>query len=56
MPITGVKGFRDALPEEAQAFSAIERAAAGVLERYGFAEIRLPILEKTELFARSIGE
>jgi histidyl-tRNA synthetase len=56
MPITGVKGFRDALPEEALAFSRIERAAAGVLERYGFAEIRLPILEKTELFARSIGE
>jgi histidyl-tRNA synthetase len=54
--ITAVKGFRDALPAEARVSTAIERAATDVLERYGFHEIRLPILEKTDLFARSLGE
>jgi histidyl-tRNA synthetase len=56
MSITAVRGFRDALPESATVYTRIERAAMEVLERYGFAEIRLPIVERTDLFARSIGE
>ncbi len=53
--ITVVKGFRDVLPAEAAARSQILTAARGVLESYGYAEIELPLLEKGELFARSVG-
>jgi histidyl-tRNA synthetase len=54
--ITGVKGFNDILPGEVEKWQYIEAAARRVFELYGFAEIRLPILEKTELFCRSIGD
>jgi histidyl-tRNA synthetase len=56
MTLTAVKGFRDALPVAARILSRVEDAAVGVLERYGYAEIRVPILERTEVFARSLGE
>jgi len=56
MSLTAVKGFRDALPEAARLLEQVETAALGVLSRYGFHEIRLPIVERTELFARAIGE
>jgi len=56
MSISAVKGFRDALPEAARLLSRVEGTALAVLARYGFAEVRLPIVEKTELFARAIGE
>ncbi len=56
MSVSAVRGFRDALPAMARLLTRIERTAAGVLERYGFDEIRLPLVERTELFARSIGE
>ena len=55
-PIPAVKGFRDVLPPESDRWQAIERAAAGIFGRYGFGEVHLPVLERTELFARSIGE
>ena len=54
--IRAVKGFRDVLPDESRRWQAIEDAAAATFVRYGFGEIRLPILERTELFARSLGE
>jgi histidyl-tRNA synthetase len=47
MSITAVKGFRDALPEAARLLARVEDAAVGVLDRYGYAEIRLPIVERT---------
>lgn len=56
MSISAVKGFRDGLGAAACLSREIESAAAGVLESYGFSEIQLPILERTELFARAIGE
>ncbi|MCM2357734.1 MAG: histidine--tRNA ligase [Geobacteraceae bacterium] len=56
MAITGVKGFNDILPGEVEKWQHIEAAARRVFELYGFAEIRIPILEKTELFCRSIGD
>ena len=56
MSITAVKGFRDALPEAARLLTRVESTALDVLARYGFAEVRLPIVERTELFARAIGE
>ncbi len=54
--IKAVRGFKDLLPEEAGVFRWLEEQAREILRRHGFSEIRLPILERTELFARSIGE
>jgi len=55
-PITAVKGFRDVLPEESARWRALEDAALRVFGRYGYGEIRVPVVERTELFARSLGE
>jgi len=54
--ITAVRGMKDILPEEARIRDRVERIAREVLERHGFRELRTPILERTELFARGIGE
>jgi len=56
MKITSVKGFHDVLPEENARWHWIEQQAREVFARYGFGEIRIPIMERTELFSRSIGE
>ena len=56
MEITAVRGMKDILPEEARIRDRVERIAREVLERHGFRELRTPILERTELFARGIGE
>ncbi len=55
-PITAVKGFRDVLPDESVRWQALEAAAARIFAAYGFGDIRLPVLERAELFARSLGE
>ena len=46
----------DILPEDTPLWQSMETAALEVLSSYGYAEIRLPIIEPTDLFARSIGE
>ncbi|QGY39139.1 histidine--tRNA ligase [Pseudodesulfovibrio cashew] len=51
-----IKGFADLFPEEAAKFTYMEAKAREVFSRYGFGELRTPILEKTELFQKSIGE
>ncbi|HIJ89557.1 MAG: histidine--tRNA ligase [Desulfobulbaceae bacterium] len=56
MTIQALKGFKDILPDEVRAWQHIEATAREIFHRFGFTEIRVPILEKTELFARSIGE
>jgi histidyl-tRNA synthetase len=50
-----IKGTRDILPSESALWNWFEQTACRVLESYHFREIRLPIFEQTELFARSIG-
>ena len=55
MKIKALNGFKDILPEDVGIWRRVEDVVRDVLERFHFAEIRLPILEKTELFARSIG-
>ncbi|MFQ5667796.1 MAG: histidine--tRNA ligase [Candidatus Binatia bacterium] len=55
MKISAVKGFHDILPDESIRWSWTEQQARELFGRYGFAEIRLPIVERTELFRRSIG-
>ena len=54
--ITAVRGFKDILPKEVGKWQYIEKLAREILADFGFREIRIPILEKTELFKRSIGE
>jgi len=54
--ITAVKGMNDLLPEEIGRFHRIESAARAIFERYGFGEVRTPVLEKTGLFVRGVGE
>lgn len=56
MKISSVKGFHDVLPDESARWSWIEQRAREIFARYGLAEIRIPIVERTELFSRSIGE
>jgi len=54
--IQNIRGFGDVLPEETPGWQFVESVFRRELTRYGYDEIRLPIVEKTELFARSIGE
>jgi histidyl-tRNA synthetase len=54
--LTAVKGFNDILPEESGRWQYIEQTARRVFELNGFGEIRVPVMEKTELFCRSIGD
>lgn len=56
MAITAVKGFNDLLPASSGSWQFIEQTARRVFGRFGFSEIRVPIVEKTELFCRSIGD
>src|SRR5262245_4201107 len=56
MKITSVKGFADIFPGEVELWQSVEAEARRVFGAYSFSEIRIPILEKTELFTRSIGE
>jgi histidyl-tRNA synthetase len=50
-----IKGFQDVLPPESAKWARLEAAAEEVFGAYGYAELRLPVLERTELFARGIG-
>jgi len=56
MSITAIRGFNDILPGDTELWRHIERCAWSIFRTCGFGEIRLPIVEKTELFMRSIGE
>jgi histidyl-tRNA synthetase len=53
--IRAIKGVRDILPPESALWNRVEQTAHAVFATYDFGEIRLPVLEETELFARSIG-
>jgi histidyl-tRNA synthetase len=55
-PLKAVRGTRDLLPPETALWNRIESVARNVFARYGFGEIRTPIFEATELFARGVGE
>jgi histidyl-tRNA synthetase len=56
MKINAVKGFRDILPPETEVWRRLEEDARRIFRGYGYAEIRIPLLERTELFARAAGE
>lgn len=54
--LQAIRGMNDILPEQTPAWRYLESTFASLLDAYGYREIRLPILEFTELFARGIGE
>ena len=56
MKVTAIKGFSDILPGEVEIWQEVEARSRQIFKAYDFSEIRSPILEKTELFSRSIGE
>jgi len=54
--IRPVRGMNDVLPEARSAWAAVDVAAEEIFEAYGYRRIRIPAMERTELFSRSIGE
>ncbi len=54
--IQAVRGMKDVLPADIGLWHRLETAARELLEAYGYSEIRVPIVEHTELFKRAIGE
>jgi len=54
--IQPVRGMNDVLPAEVGAWQHLERVARTLFESYGYEELRVPVVEHTELFKRSIGE
>ena len=56
MEIKAMRGFSDILPPASRRWGMLEECAREVLGGFGFSEIRVPILERAELFSRSIGE
>src|SRR6202521_6070759 len=54
--LKAVRGTRDLLPRETALWNHVEATARSVFARYGFGEIRTPIFEDTQLFARGVGE
>ena len=54
--IQAIRGMNDLLPSDSVAWQFVEATVANILRRYGYQEIRFPILESTDLFKRSIGE
>ena len=51
-----VRGMRDILPDESARWREVEGIVIDVLGRYGYQELRLPLVEETELFTRGVGE
>ena len=56
MSITGIKGMNDILPGDVETWQHLEAQARQVFGAFGYREIRVPVVEKTDLFCRSIGE
>lgn len=54
--IQAIRGMNDLLPVDSSKWQYVEAVASDILQRYGYQEIRFPIVESTELFKRSIGE
>ena len=51
-----IRGFKDILPGEVELWQFIEKQTSSLFEAFGFQDIRIPVMEHTELFSRSIGE
>ena len=54
--IQAIRGMNDILPEQTPSWLFVERAFQSLMQQYAYQQIRLPVVEKTDLFKRSIGE
>jgi histidyl-tRNA synthetase len=54
--LKAVRGTRDLLPPETELWNRVEATARSIFARYNFGEIRTPVFEDTQLFARGVGE
>jgi len=54
--VKAIRGMNDILPEQTPVWQYLENTVKSVLSSYGYSEIRMPIVEQTDLFKRSIGE
>ena len=54
--IRAIRGMNDILPDETPSWQYIEGAVRQLMAGYGYSEIRLPIVEQTDLFRRGVGE
>jgi len=54
--IKAIRGMNDILPSETKTWQYLETVLRDTLASYGYEEIRMPVVEKTQLFSRSIGE
>jgi len=54
--VSGIKGTKDVLPEEAGSWQRLEAAARATFELYGYRELRAPVIEPTELFEKGTGQ
>ena len=54
--IQAIRGMNDVLPADSALWRHVFTTAAEVFGAYGYGEIRLPIVERTELFKRAVGE
>jgi len=56
LELTRLRGFQDSLGADARAMSLVEERARAIFERYSIKEIRIPVLERAQLYVRSSGE
>jgi histidyl-tRNA synthetase len=56
MKIQTIRGFNDVLPADSGLWQHLHDTARGVFEDYGYTEVRLPVVERTDLFKRAVGE
>ena len=56
MKIQSIRGMNDLLPEHSATWQYVEATLSRLLASYSYKEIRFPILEKTDLFKRAVGE
>jgi histidyl-tRNA synthetase len=54
--ITGIRGMNDILPEDTPAWQHVQDILTSTVRAYGYRELRVPVVERTDLFKRSIGE
>lgn len=54
--IQSIRGMHDILPDSSPAWQYLESSVRDILGRYGYSEIRMPIVEPTQLFSRAVGE
>jgi histidyl-tRNA synthetase len=54
--VAGIRGMNPTTPDDTPLWQAVEGVLRNVVQRYGYREFRVPLVERTELFKRSIGE